>query len=75
VESANLDILSMVAFLVATLGRLDEAIASLRTALTEKFDQRAAYNMITTSTSPFLHFDSGKNEPGMTLQRWDGKDW
>jgi hypothetical protein len=31
--------------------------------------------MITTSTSPFLHFDSGKNEPGMTLQRWDGNDW
>jgi hypothetical protein len=29
--------------------------------------------MITESTSPFLHFDSGKNEPGMTLQRWDGK--
>jgi len=30
--------------------------------------------MITTSsTSPFLHIDRGKNEPGMTLQRWEGK--
>jgi hypothetical protein len=25
--------------------------------------------MITTSTSPFLYFDSGNDEPGMTLQR------
>ena len=31
--------------------------------------------MITASTSPFLHFDSGNDEPGMTLQRRDGKDW
>jgi hypothetical protein len=25
--------------------------------------------MITKSTSPLLHFDSGNDEPGMTLQR------
>jgi hypothetical protein len=25
--------------------------------------------MITTSTSPFLHFDSGNDEHGMVLQR------
>ena len=30
--------------------------------------------MITTSTSPFLYIDWGKNEPGMILQKWDG-DW
>jgi hypothetical protein len=29
--------------------------------------------MITTSTLPFLHIDWGDDEPGMTLQRWDGK--
>jgi hypothetical protein len=31
--------------------------------------------MITESTSPFLYIDWGKNEPGMTLQRRNGKDW
>jgi hypothetical protein len=31
--------------------------------------------MITTSTSPFLYIDWGEDEPGMTLQRRDGKDW
>jgi hypothetical protein len=31
--------------------------------------------MITESTSPFLYIDSGNDEPGMTLQRRDGKDW
>jgi hypothetical protein len=31
--------------------------------------------MITESTHPFLHFDSGNDEPGMTLQRLDGKEW
>jgi hypothetical protein len=30
--------------------------------------------MITESTSPFLHFESGKNEPGMTLQRLN-REW
>ena len=29
--------------------------------------------MITTSTSPFLHFDWGEDEPGMILQRRYGK--
>jgi hypothetical protein len=31
--------------------------------------------MITTSKSPLLYIDWGEDEPGMTLQRWDGKDW
>jgi hypothetical protein len=31
--------------------------------------------MITISTSPFLHFDSGNDEPGMTLQRLEEFDW
>ena len=31
--------------------------------------------MITESTSPFLHFDSGKDEPGMTLQRLEDNEW
>jgi hypothetical protein len=31
--------------------------------------------MITASTSPLLYTDSGKNEPGMILQRRDGNDW
>jgi hypothetical protein len=31
--------------------------------------------MITTSTSPFLYIDWGKDEPGMILQRHDGNDW
>jgi hypothetical protein len=31
--------------------------------------------MITESTSPSLYIDWGKNEPGMTLQRRNGKDW
>jgi hypothetical protein len=31
--------------------------------------------MITTSTSPFLHFDWGDDEPGMILQRRDGDEW
>jgi hypothetical protein len=31
--------------------------------------------MITSSTSPFLHLDSGKNEPGMTLQRREDREW
>jgi hypothetical protein len=30
--------------------------------------------MIVEGTHPFLHFDSGNDEPGMTLQRRDG-DW
>ena len=30
--------------------------------------------MITESTSPYLYFDWGKDEPGMTLQRRDGND-
>jgi hypothetical protein len=29
--------------------------------------------MITESTSPYLYIDWGNDEPGMTLQRWDGK--
>jgi hypothetical protein len=29
--------------------------------------------MITTSTSPFLYIDWGDDEPGMILQRRDGK--
>jgi hypothetical protein len=31
--------------------------------------------MITESTSPFLYFDSGNDEPGMTLQRLEGREW
>jgi len=31
--------------------------------------------MITESTSPFLHFDSGNDEPGMTLQRLEELEW
>jgi hypothetical protein len=31
--------------------------------------------MITISTSPNLHIDWGKNEPGMTLQRREDRDW
>ena len=31
--------------------------------------------MITESTSPFLHFDSGKDAPGMTLQRREDREW
>jgi len=31
--------------------------------------------MITESTSPFLHFDSGNDEPGMTLQRREDREW
>ena len=31
--------------------------------------------MITESTSPFFHFDSGKDEPGMTLQRSEDHEW
>jgi len=31
--------------------------------------------MITEGTSPFLYLDSGKNEPGMTLQRREGGEW
>ena len=31
--------------------------------------------MITTGTSPFLHLDSGNDEPGMILQRWAGREW
>jgi len=30
--------------------------------------------MITAGTSSFLYFDSGKDEPGMTLQRLD-REW
>jgi hypothetical protein len=30
--------------------------------------------MITESTHPFLHLDSGNDEPGMTLQRLED-DW
>jgi hypothetical protein len=29
--------------------------------------------MITTSTSPYLYIDWGEDEPGMTLQRWEGE--
>jgi hypothetical protein len=29
--------------------------------------------MITAGTFPYFYFDSGNDEPGMTLQRWDGK--
>ena len=31
--------------------------------------------MITESTSPFIHFDSGNDEPGMTLQRRVNGEW
>ena len=31
--------------------------------------------VITASTSPFLYFDSGNDEPGMTLQRCEDREW
>ena len=31
------------------------------------------HTMIISGTSPFLLIDRGENEPGMTLQRWEGK--
>ena len=31
--------------------------------------------MIVAGTSPHLYIDLGKNEPGMTLQRLDGRKW
>jgi hypothetical protein len=31
--------------------------------------------MIAEGTSPPIWIDLGKDEPGMTLQRWDGNDW
>jgi hypothetical protein len=31
--------------------------------------------MITVGTFPFLYFDLGNDEPGMILQRLDGRDW
>jgi hypothetical protein len=31
--------------------------------------------MITESTSPFLYIDWGEDEPDMTLQRREGRDW
>jgi hypothetical protein len=31
--------------------------------------------MIVESTHPFLHFDRGNDESGMTLQRLEGHEW
>jgi hypothetical protein len=31
--------------------------------------------MTVADTSPLTRIDLGKDEPGMTLQRWDGNDW
>jgi hypothetical protein len=31
--------------------------------------------MIAEGTHPPISIDLGKDEPGMTLQRWDGNDW
>ena len=31
--------------------------------------------MITEGTSPFLYIDSGNDEPGMTLQRREDREW
>jgi hypothetical protein len=31
--------------------------------------------MITESTSPFLYIDSGNDEPDMTLQRREDREW
>jgi hypothetical protein len=31
--------------------------------------------MIVEGTHPFLHFDSGNDEPGMTLQRLENREW
>jgi hypothetical protein len=31
--------------------------------------------MIVEGTHPFPHFDSGNDEPGMTLQRLEDREW
>jgi hypothetical protein len=31
--------------------------------------------MIAEGTHPSIQIDLGNDEPGMTLQRWDGKEW
>jgi hypothetical protein len=31
--------------------------------------------MTVADTSPLTRIDLGKDESGMTLQRWDGNDW
>lgn len=31
--------------------------------------------MIVAGTGPLIYIDLGKDEPGMKLQRWDGREW
>jgi hypothetical protein len=31
--------------------------------------------MIVAGTSPLIYIDPGKGEPGMTLQRCEGREW